>query len=1111
MGRIGIVLVWLLAGITSRAVAQSAVLRGTVRSESASLIPGVHVTVAELAVGTSTAASGRYRVSIAEAHVRGQTVHVRFRRDGYRSRIETLVVRAGEHTLDVTLERDRNGIEATVTAGMLDSAPRTAATVAVARVDAVDVPVPGVNPLAQLAGHVAGLGVFSASGRPGTAPDVIVRGMTSLSPTGRSAEPLYVIDGIIVSDGLAAVDPWDIATFELERGSAGASAYGARGANGVITISTKSAGTAAERVTFGVRSEVGMSDVEREIRLARQHALLLSADGGRFCVRNLTQPLCAQTVDWATETSRVNNYPGDWADVPATFAFDPGSATSGAPLRQVFLSNLWPVPTYDPVRQVMIARPYASTGVDATGGIAGARFSASLSRLRQQGAIRYLDGFTRTTARLNVDRRIGSALWLAARSFFSRGLSDGVSQEDGGNLFSALTRQCAACNVLARDTLGRLYARSNIMSQGDQNNNPLLYTAGNGFTDATTTERFIGGGTLRWSPASWADVEANVSYDRSASRYRQYRPSGFRTQGVAWAADPRGFLAYDDYGGETWNGSLSLTLRQTPLRALLVQWHLRYLFERQDTYADAVSGDPLAVGGANTVDPPSLASSAASERLAGLVAGVSLSYGDKLFGDIIGHRDGSWLLDSAAHWASFGRGSLAYRVSQERWWRWTNILNEFKLRASYGSAGSRPRFSTPYEMSPIATGGTLGTPQFTDGSLRPETTTELELGADIELYRRVGVTLTYAHSDTKDQVLPVSIPTATGFGTEWQNAGTLTNKTWELSVKLPLAHTRDLSWSWRFEYDRTRTVITKLDVPPFRMGAGLQGTTDIIHVAEGERYGTIYGRYLLRGSGDCVRLPVPFGADCGTATSAFQVNDDGYLVWVGRDGSGQAFGWRDGLTKNLWMTQLPSASAPWGVALNWGMPITLRDSVTAAAAAVRLGTGLPDWRLSASQTLQYRRLTLYALLEGVVGRSVWNQGRHRSYLDFNNRDVEQRGRDPGVAKPIGYYYRAAPPDNASGINGLYQTMAPSNVTVEDASFAKLRELAITYHVGQVGGAGDWTVSVIGRNVFTLTNYGGVDPEVGIGGGQSSSALVNAVDAYTFPNPRTFTVALSSTF
>jgi len=87
--------------------------------------------------------------------------------------------------------------------------------------------------------------------------------------------------------------------------------------------------------------------------------------------------------------------------------------------------------------------------------------------------------------------------------------------------------------------------------------------------------------------------------------------------------------------------------------------------------------------------------------------------------------------------------------------------------------------------------------------------------------------------------------------------------------------------------------------------------------------------------------------------------------------------------------------------------------------------------------------------------------------------------------------------------------------VEDASYAKLRELLISYHIGPVAHTGDWDISLVGRNLFTITGYRGFDPEVGLSGGTqlngAGSAAINAVDSFTFPNLRTFTIGLSSTF
>ena len=124
-----------------------------------------------------------------------------------------------------------------------------------------------------------------------------------------------------------------------------------------------------------------------------------------------------------------------------------------------------------------------------------------------------------------------------------------------------------------------------------------------------------------------------------------------------------------------------------------------------------------------------------------------------------------------------------------------------------------------------------------------------------------------------------------------------------------------------------------------------------------------------------------------------------------------------------------------------------------------------------------------------------------------------------TAKPLGYYYRAAAPDQ-SRLGGLYDILGPNNAVTEDASYVKLREINIGFHLGQFGpSGGDWNLSLIGRNLHTWTKYTGFDPEVGFGAvsgagstaNGSGSAAINAIDAFQFPNLRTFTLSLSSSF
>uniref|UniRef100_UPI0027BAFB82 hypothetical protein n=1 Tax=Gemmatimonas sp. TaxID=1962908 RepID=UPI0027BAFB82 len=375
--------------------------------------------------------------------------------------------------------------------------------------------------------------------------------------------------------------------------------------------------------------------------------------------------------------------------------------------------------------------------------------------------------------------------------------------------------------------------------------------------------------------------------------------------------------------------------------------------------------------------------------------------------------------------------------------------------------------------------------------------TETEYGMDLELFGKYGVTLTKSRNVIDDQLLQPPPPAAAGFASQWTNAGQLTNNTFEASLNVPIIATRAVDYSVRFNFDRTTSVITRLDIPEYFV----EGT--MFKIVQGGSMGQIYGRRFVR---DCSQLPADFQARCGTGLD-YQRNADGFIVYVGQ-GNTTA----DGITKNLWMTRVPAAQAPWkggtsGEPLSWGMPILERDA-NGAVPVLPVGQALPRFRWSAAQNFRYKRLTAYALLDATVGKDVWNQGRQWSLGDFMHRDTDQSGKSVADAKPLGYYFRAV---STGGIGGLYDVLGPNNNTVEDASFVKLRELSIGYRLGSIAGVGNWQLALIGRNLITWTKYTGFDPEVGLGGGQLGSAVLNANDGYTFPNLRQFTFSLSTSF
>jgi hypothetical protein len=258
----------------------------------------------------------------------------------------------------------------------------------------------------------------------------------------------------------------------------------------------------------------------------------------------------------------------------------------------------------------------------------------------------------------------------------------------------------------------------------------------------------------------------------------------------------------------------------------------------------------------------------------------------------------------------------------------------------------------------------------------------------------------------------------------------------------------------------------------------------------------------------CDQLPGSFQSQCGGAGKAFQKNDEGLIVWTG------GLPTTVGITNNAYGATLAASQGPWGAPAAWGMPIVIRDSTSNAATKPILllpnGHSLPDFRWSMSHTAKYKRLSAYVLLDAVHGTDVWNEEMHWSFGDFQSNLEDQNGKTVQQAKPLGYYWRVGPPE-AAGIGGFYGQLNSNMVSVEDASYLKLRELSLGYHIGRIAGYGDWTLSVVGRNLKTWTHYRGFDPEVGQTGGNNGSAVLSTVDGFGFPNLRTFTVGLTTSF
>jgi len=1077
-----------------------AVITGVVKSEFGDPLENANVYIVELAISAGTNAAGRYTITIPADRLKGQALQLRARSIGYKASATPITLRAGNQTFDFTLAKDVNRLQEMVTTGVTAGTEQKKLAFSVAQVSEKDMPVPGSNPLAQLQGKVAGANIVSASGRPGTAPAIILRGPQSINATGRGQDPLYIIDGVISQGGLQDINPQDIENIEVVKGAAASSLYGSRAGNGVIQITTRSGKNQSEGVKFRANVEYGVSDIEREYQYPSTHFMLMDETSTRFCVAASGSPDCSRTVDIYQEAFRVNNDGGDFSLQTATFTNDAGIARNpGAQAsRALFQVNQFPR-TFNPIAAFVTNGQIVNSTLDATGRVGRTNFFGSVNQLRQEGSVKLLPGYTRNSMRLNIDQQLGGNINFSVRSSYTS-----ANDYNNGAGWFGLTRQPANADLFATDSKDRLYIRSTAQNQGLGNSNPA-YQAQN-FVPLNRIDRFVGNATARWTPLSWLDGEFNFGYDARNNFQESQQDRGYRTT----ALSPVNLGTINRSAGREYslNASGNVSARKNWFdESLTSRLTLRYLYETQDARSQSTGGDNLAVPGLRDPDAaitaPFTSGGSQTVRQLGFFTNLDLDYkGRYIFGALV-RRDAASLFGVANRWQTYGRASVAYRLSDEPWFNFDQI-SDLKFRYSVGQAGNRPNFTAQYETFTIGAGGALNPNQLGNRNLRPEVSTETEYGMDLELFSKYGVTVTRAHNVINDQLLQPPPPAAAGFASQWTNAGQLTNNTIEVSLNIPIVASRNVDYSVRFNYDRTTSVITKLDIPEyFQTADGFQGSETMFKIVQGGGLGDIWGRKFVK---ECGQLPAAFQTRCGSGQD-YQSNADGFIVYVGQGNT-----LADGITKNLWMTSVPAAQAPWaggttGDRLNWGFPMLERDA-NGGVPVLRVGQALPAFRWSNAQNFRYKRFTAYGLLDATIGKDVWNRGRQWSLGDFMHRDADQQGRSVADAKPIGYYFRAV---STGGLGGLYDVLAPNNNTVEDAGFVKVRELSIGYKIGPIAGVGNWDLALIGRNLYTWTNYNGFDPEVGVGGGSLGSGVLNAIDGATFPNLRQLTFNLRTSF
>ncbi len=1105
---------WLFIG-AAPLLAQGAISGTVTDAESLAPVAGAQVFVAGTVIGTLSGPEGTYRLEGVPAGE--QTVTVRL--IGYHELSQTVTVASGQvATADFNVEQTALRLQDIVVTGVVGETPQVKLPFTVERLSAQDLPVPAADASSLLAGKAAGVSVISASGQPGSEATITLRGPTSINTSGRSMSPLIVIDGVIQAEGasLSDVGALDIDHVEIVKGAAAASLYGSRAQNGVIEITTKR-GTGLQTNTLNItgRGEYGFGQLVGDVGLVRSHPYEMNASGTKFIDSEGNEIDFGDLNRPGFGSARLYNQiaPGDPATPQTSFA-----------------NQAFPTELFDHMDTFFDPGETMDVYGAVTGRFGESSFRVSVNQFREGGVVSCSvcidnlatlnadrvaqgltafevgvpndEGYERQNVRLNVDTRFGD-LDIAASGFYSRSDQDDKAVSTGA--FSRLTFMSPALDISQIDPTDG-YPDLNADPQSIEPN-PLYLLAVNDSRDERT--RTMGSVDLNFSPAAidWLTLEANASFDRTDFSDYTIRPKNERTAGGGGTGDfTGGSLREFNSTNEAVNASVTLGASQTFMDGdLTVRGKARYLIEDQSYESNGVFGSRFSVQdvpnfGAiiGETSGNNFTSAIKSEGLFGI---ASADYRGRYILDGLVRRDGSSLFGPDERWQTYYRGSAAWRVSQEDFWN-IDAIDELKLRFSLGTAGGRPNFAAQYETFGVSAGAIFPI-NLGNRALRPEFTSEKEAGLNFVFFDNLGLDLTYAWQTTDQQLLQVPQPAFVGFSSQWQNAGEIAAQTYELSLRYAAIDEQDLGLQFRLNWDRTQQEITRLDVPDFTQGGNF-------FVSEGRPLGELWGELWATSCADLA----PIGVSASDCSANFQVNDDGLLVPTG----GAAF--TEGFSKKLWGTQVEVATADGSNSYHWGLPIKVQDYSPACVSKnpgnyeeectltefLPFGNTTPDFNASLATNFRYHGLSVNALLETSQGQSIYNGTAQWSLRELRGEDTDQTGKPLEHNKPVGY------------ASAIYSVNADNSWFREDGSWVKLRELSFGYTLPQnmveslFSGVFDRvTLNVIGRNLFTITDYRGYDPEVGRGSGSLQSAALNRVDSFGYPNFRTFTFSAELVF
>ena len=1033
----------LLALIMSIGMFAQNMVKGTVVDETDLPMIGATVMIKGAAGGTITDFDGNFTISAKK----GQVIAISY--IGYKTQE---VKYTNQQKIAVKMVPDSKALDEVVVVGY-GSMKRSDLTGSVSSIAAKDVKeFQSSSVLGALGGQIAGVQITQSDGGPGSGFNINIRGVGTM--TG-DASPLFIVDGFEV-DNIDNIANADIESMEFLKDASSSAIYGARAANGVVMITTKSGKAGKPSITYN----------------------------GSATYRKITKKLDLLTP---YEFAKLQE------DIDPKYAdtyWKEGNDENGLPYRFQSLNDYigvggvdWQDATFNPTWS-------QDHNLSITGGDEATTYSLLFTRYNENGIFNN-SGFDRTTAKFRVKQKIMKDITLDATINYAQTNKKGVGTTADSGRFNMLAQILSA-----RPTGGLRLTDEELLSSAidpvmleDGSSlaqvNPVIQTES--VTNKKRAEMWSGNASLTWQIMKGLTFKTAATYNTTNSRVDRFFKDGSKE------AFRNGQKPY----GETqmirdvrWTNSNNLTWKQKINKKnsydIMLGHEISYrsseflLGQAMDFPFDHLGNNNLGLG----ATPSKVNSDFNDKKLLSFFARGNYNYDNRYLLTATVRADGSTVFSKKHKWGFFPSFSAAWRVSEEAFMKDVEAVSNLKVRFGWGIVGN-DRISNYlsldlYENKKYGIGNSLTTvltpKQIKNQNLKWEGSSSVNLGLDLGLFaNRLSLSADFFIKDTKDLLLAQELAHVTGFDKQYQNVGKIRNKGMEFSISSTNIQTKSFTWNTNFNISIIRNELRALEsganYKTTRSGFDSNFTQDDYIAIVGSSLGAIYG----------------YEFDGIYQSSDFYITPDHKYIL------------KEGITNNTRYTDAGGLRP--GVVKYKDQN---GDGIITTADRTVIGNAIPKWYGGITNTFAWKGIDFSFMFQFNYGNDIYNATRLYATQSRNGRtnmlaEVADRWTETNASNLV-------PSTKGYVTNDVYSRF------VEDGSFLRLKNVTLGYTLPK-----KWTqkayikrmrVYATGQNLFCISGYSGYDPEVSTAG---NNPMTPGLDWGAYPKSRVFTFGIDLQF